>query len=75
MGMFDRLFGRQKTAAPAPPEDAVIVHFQYGSTDLSRLIVVEDALEEALAAAGVGVTLRYGSPGNGARETEAIIGT
>jgi len=35
-------------------DHAVIVHFQYGSTDLSRLFVLEDELERAIAAAGAG---------------------
>lgn len=37
-----------------PPEHAVIVHFRYGSTDLSPLFKLEDALESALAATGAG---------------------
>ena len=35
-------------------EHAVIVHFQYGSTDLSNLFDLEDELIEAVGAAGVG---------------------
>ena len=36
------------------PEHAVIVHFAYGSTDLGRLFELEDRLESAISAAGVG---------------------
>jgi hypothetical protein len=36
------------------PEHAVIVHFDYGSTDLDPLFELENELEEAIAAAGVG---------------------
>jgi hypothetical protein len=35
-------------------EQAVIVHFQYGSTDLQRLYALEERLEKAIAAAKVG---------------------
>ena len=36
------------------PEHAVIVHFNYGSTDLVPLFALEDKLEKAIAAAGAG---------------------
>ena len=35
-------------------EQAVIVHFHYGSTDLSRLFALEDRLGDAIAAAKAG---------------------
>jgi hypothetical protein len=35
-------------------EHAVIVHFDYGSTELSALFELEDQLEEVILAAGVG---------------------
>lgn len=35
-------------------EHAVIVRFDYGSTDLSALFALEDELENAIVAAGVG---------------------
>lgn len=35
-------------------EQAVIVHFQYGSTDLSRLFELENRLMDAIAAANAG---------------------
>jgi hypothetical protein len=42
-------------AAPDPPSDqAVIVRFNYGSTDLSRLFELERKLEAAIAAAKAG---------------------
>ena len=50
-------FGAASGAPPAnaeSPEHAVIVHFQYGSTDLSRLFALEEKLEAAITAAGVG---------------------
>lgn len=37
-----------------PSEHAVIVHFNYGSTDLQPLFALEDKLEAAIAAAGAG---------------------
>lgn len=37
-----------------PPEHAVIVHFNYGSTDLQPLFALEDELEDAIAAAAAG---------------------
>jgi hypothetical protein len=38
----------------AEPERAVIVHFTYGSTDLSRLFELENKLEGAIEEAKVG---------------------
>ena len=38
----------------AAPEHAVIVHFQYGSTDLTRLFTLEEQLEQAIAMADAG---------------------
>jgi hypothetical protein len=38
----------------AAPEHAVIVHFQYGSTDLARLFVLEEQLERAILMADAG---------------------
>jgi hypothetical protein len=40
--------------AAKPVEEAVIVHFQYGSKDLSRLFELEDRLEKAVAHARTG---------------------
>ncbi|NYZ61749.1 hypothetical protein [Luteimonas deserti] len=36
------------------PEHAVIVHFNYGSTDLQRLFALEDELEQAISIADAG---------------------
>lgn len=36
------------------PEHAVIVHFNYGSTDLQLLFALEDKLEHAISAANAG---------------------
>jgi len=41
-------------AAGATPAQAVVVHFQYGSTDLSRLFELEKKLESAIETAKVG---------------------
>lgn len=53
MGWLAKLFG-SKAALRKAPEHAVIVHFQYGSTDLSRLFQLEEKLEAAIAAANAG---------------------
>lgn len=44
------------TAQAAPPktEHAVVVHFAYGSKDLTKLFALEEELEKAILAAGVG---------------------
>ena len=55
MGFLDKLLGREaKRPSAAPSEHAVLVYFAYGSTDLSRLFALEEQLDQALAAAGVG---------------------
>src|SRR6187401_804391 len=54
MGLLDKLFGKRSQAPVAGPEHAVVVHFQYGSTDLSRLFALEEQLEQVIAAASVG---------------------
>lgn len=43
-------------AHPTPPmnEHAVVVHFAYGSKDLTKLFALEDELEKAILAAGAG---------------------
>ena len=40
--------------SPKQPEQAVIVHFQYGRTDLQPLSEIEARLEAAIKNAGVG---------------------
>ncbi len=54
MGFFDKLFGSRQPQPAPQAQHAVIVHFQYGSTDLARLFALEEQLERALAAAEVG---------------------
>ena len=54
MGIFSRLFGAKTEHAPTQPEHAVIIHFNYGSTDLTLLFQLEDQLLKAIDAAGVG---------------------
>ncbi len=53
MGLFSKIFGKRAQEDPAP-EHAVIVHFAYGSTDLSPLFELEDKLEHAIDSAAVG---------------------
>lgn len=53
MSILNRLFGRQRTPTPAP-EHAVLVYFDYGSTDLSALFEVERTLERVIADAQAG---------------------
>jgi hypothetical protein len=53
VGIFDKLLGRKKPPAEAP-EHAVLVYFEYGSTDLSNLFAVEEALERVISEANVG---------------------
>ncbi len=55
MGLFDRILGMKQPQLPTRlPGHAVLVHFAYGSTDLSRLFSLEDRLGAAIAAANVG---------------------
>jgi hypothetical protein len=53
------LFGYRISPTPdaevqKKPEHAVIIHFQYGSTDLQRLFALEEKIEEALGKTQVG---------------------
>ena len=54
MGFFSRLFAKKKSPVPNSPEQAVIVHFRYGDTDLERLFNLEEKLEAAISDAGAG---------------------
>jgi len=54
MGFFDRLFRKPAPPPAGPPEHAVLVAFDYGSTDLHPLHALESRLDEAITAAGVG---------------------
>lgn len=51
MGFRNKLLGRDGKPAP---EQAVIVHFQYGLPDLQPLFALEHRLESAINSAGVG---------------------
>ena len=52
MGVISRLFGRK---SPPPAADhAVIVHFDYGSTNLQPLFELEKRLESAIAEVSAG---------------------
>ncbi|BDU18966.1 hypothetical protein DYGSA30_04230 [Dyella sp. GSA-30] len=42
------------SGTPDPAEQAVIVHFNYGSTDLKPLFALEDKLESAIKQVGAG---------------------
>lgn len=53
MRIFSKLFGKQQPP-PKNPEHAVIIHFNYGSTDLQPLHQLEDQLIDAIAQAAVG---------------------
>ena len=55
MGLFDKLFGKNKTySKPQEPEHAVIVHFRYEMDSLEPLYQLEDALEKHINKEGVG---------------------
>lgn len=56
MGLLDKILGKgNNPEQPSPPtEHAVLVHFNYGSTDLSRVFSLEERLEKVIASAGVG---------------------
>lgn len=55
MRLIDRILGKKTPEQPSrAPEHAVLVQFAYGSTDLSRLFALEEQLQAAIAAAGVG---------------------
>jgi len=41
-------------ATPPKNEHALVVHFAYGSKDLTKLFALEEELEQAILAAGVG---------------------
>lgn len=54
MRIFDKILGKKSKQVPPAPEHAVLVHFAYGSTDLSRLFALEEQLEDVITAARVG---------------------
>ncbi len=53
MKFLDRIFGK-RSKATSSPEQAVLVHFIYGSKDFSRIFILEDRLEKIITEAGVG---------------------
>lgn len=54
MGFLDKLLRRRVPTQDPAPEHAVLVYFQYGSTDLSRLFALEERLEQAISEARAG---------------------
>jgi hypothetical protein len=57
MRFFNNLLGKKNKKveqASSPSEHAVLVHFFYGSLDLSRLFDLENQLVEVITSAGVG---------------------
>ena len=54
MGFLSRLFGGKGSNPPPKSEHAVIVHFQYGRTDLQPLFLLEEQLEGIIGQTGVG---------------------
>ena len=54
MGILKKIFGKDKHEPPMVPEHAVIVHFNYGKTDLQPIFDLGDELEAAINNAGVG---------------------
>ena len=55
MRILTKLFGRGRPIETTPlPEHAVIVNFDYGSTDFGPVFALGERLEQAIAAAGAG---------------------
>lgn len=54
MNLFNRFFGKVTQPQAKPPEQCLIVHFEYGLPDLDGLYEQADRLTQALAEAGVG---------------------
>ena len=54
MGWLSKIFSGDGGQKAKPPEQALIVHFGYGDTDLSPLFALEKKLESAISEAGVG---------------------
>ena len=54
MGLFSKLFGKDAPHSSGVPEHAVIVNFQFDSTNLQRLYDLEEDLESTISDAGVG---------------------
>ena len=54
MKLLRKLFGKGRKQSEPADEQAVIVHFRYGSADLSRLFDLEDRLEREISSARAG---------------------
>lgn len=54
MGFLDKLKGKESSAALDSNEQALLVRFDYGSTNLGPLYSLEDKLVKAIQAAGAG---------------------
>ncbi|GMV92378.1 MAG: hypothetical protein AMXMBFR82_21560 [Candidatus Hydrogenedentota bacterium] len=54
MSLFSRILGGGSKEPEPSPSHAVIVHFQYGSTDLSRIFQLEKRLEDAIETSRAG---------------------
>jgi hypothetical protein len=54
MSIFGKIFGKKNEESSKPPEHAIIVHFQYGSTDLQPIFALEQELETAIENAKAG---------------------
>jgi hypothetical protein len=54
MGVLSKLFGPRKPVRKRPPEQSVIVHFSYGSTNLQHVYALEDLLRNAISEAAAG---------------------
>jgi len=54
MGLLSRVFGGKKQPSEPAGQHAVIVHFEYGQTDLQALFTLEDELAKAISAAAAG---------------------
>jgi hypothetical protein len=54
VGILSKLFGSGEPSELHKHEHAVIVHFQYGSTNFQYIYAVEDQLRNAVAEANVG---------------------
>jgi len=54
MGVLSRLFGSRKPVRKGLPEQAITVHFLYGSTNLQHVYALEDLLRTAISEAAAG---------------------
>src|ERR1700730_8463149 len=54
MGVLSKLFGPRKPVRKGAPEQSVIVHFSYGSTNLQHVYALEDLLRNAISEAATG---------------------